>query len=122
MKIAICAQGTGLESPVDERFGRAPYFVLVDEKGTVLESLENPAASSAQGAGISAAQALINRQVNAVLTGRVGPKAFRTLKAAKVKIYTGVAGTVKDTLEKYTRGQLSELETENSAPRHGGGS
>ena len=100
MKVAVTAQGRELTSQVDPRFGRSACFLIVDtESGDhqVLDNAQNLGA--AQGAGVQAAQALIEQGVEAVLTGHCGPKAFRTLQAAGIEIYVGVTGTVQSALD-----------------------
>jgi len=107
MKIAITTSGTDLDAPVDPRFGRARSFVIYDtESGqwSVLDNAQNLAA--AQGAGIQAATAVVNAGAQAVLTGNCGPKAFRTLAAGKVAVYTDVSGSVREAIERFLSGTL----------------
>jgi len=120
MKLAVCAGGEGLNAKVDQRFGRCLYFVVVDsESGEVLESIRNENAAAAGGAGPQSAQSLADCGVQAVATGNVGPNAAKALKAAKIKIYSGVEGTVSTTLQKFEEGRLS-LVSEATAPSHSG--
>ena len=46
--------------------------------------------------------------VEAVITGHVGPKAFATLRAGNVTIYTGASGTVAEALKQFEAGALEE--------------
>lgn len=102
MKLAICARGKDLKAEVDQRFGRCPYFVVVDtESKEVLQSVENEGVSAAGGAGPQAAQTLARLGVEAVVLGNVGPNAITALEAASIKVYSGVEGTVENTLKKY---------------------
>ena len=120
MKLAVCAKGEGLNAEVDQRFGRCPFFVIVDtEKGEVIESLSNENAQAAGGAGPQAAQLLAGRNIEAVVLGNVGPNAIEALKAARVKVYSGVTGTVEDTLEKFLEGSL-KLVAEATVSSHSG--
>jgi len=107
MKIVVTAQGPTADSPVDPRFGRARYFMVFDtETGafTAHDNVQNP--NAAQGAGIQAAQAVVELGAQAVLTGNVGPKAFATLQAGSVTIYPGASGTVRKALESLKAGRL----------------
>jgi predicted Fe-Mo cluster-binding NifX family protein len=107
VKIIITSEGTSLESPVDPRFGRAKYFVLVDTDTGEFSTHDNAQNLNApQGAGIQAAQTSARLGAAAVLTGHVGPKAFTTLQAANVTVYTGVSGTVKEAIEQFKCGKL----------------
>jgi len=109
MKIAVTAQGTALESQVDPRFGRAKYFVVIDTDSDDFEAVDNAQnLNAAQGAGIQAARNVAELGVEAVLTGHCGPNAFRTLTAAGIKVFTGASGSVKEAVEKFKSGELSE--------------
>jgi predicted Fe-Mo cluster-binding NifX family protein len=110
MKLAICARGQGLKAEVDERFGRCPYFVLVDmESRQVLDSVENSNAEASGGAGPQAAQLLSKHGVKAVALGNVGPNAVAALEAAGIAAYSGISGTVESTMQKYTEGSLTKV-------------
>ena len=41
MKIAVTSTGRELDSPVDPRFGRAAYFLVVDSENFDFEVLDN---------------------------------------------------------------------------------
>jgi len=108
MKIIVTSDGPGLNSRVDPRFGRAKHFVLVDTETGETSSHDNAQNLNApQGAGIQAAQTVARLGAEAVLTGHVGPKAFTTLQAANVAVYTGVSGTVKEAIEQFKSGKLT---------------
>ncbi len=104
MKVAVSASSPDLESPVDPRFGRCPYYLIVDPETMDFEAVENPHVGASSGAGIQAAQLVAQKNVEAVLTGSCGPNAFRTLKAAGVKVIIGVTGTISEVARKYTSG------------------
>ena len=108
MKIAVSAQGREKNSPVDPRFGRAAWFVILDsDTGEITNVLDNRAAQDApHGAGINAATVVAESGAQAVLTGRVGPKAFTVLDAAGIKVISDVAGTVEDALARFRSGSV----------------
>ncbi len=108
MKIAVSTSGEGMDAMVNPRFGRCSHFVLVNPDTNEQESLENPAQFAGGGAGIQAAQLLENSGVDTVLTGNVGPNAFQTLKGAGIRIYLGASGTVRNAVERFQNGKLSE--------------
>lgn len=85
MKIAISASNPDLSSPVDPRFGRCPYFLIVDPETMKFEALENPNVSSASGAGIQSAQFISDKEVQAVLTGSCGQMPSRHSKQQGLK-------------------------------------
>ncbi len=111
MMIAVTSQGKDLTSPVDPRFGRAKYFIVVNtQTGEFSVQDNNVNVQLAQGAGIQAGQAVVNLGGEAVITGNVGPKAFNVLKAGNVQIITGVAGTVQQAIDDYKQGKLRPVD------------
>ncbi len=107
MKVVVSSIGGSLDSQVDPRFGRAAMFVLVDTETGETKSIDNSgAASAAQGAGIQAAETVSRLGAECLLTGHCGPKAFRTLTAAGIKVYTGASGTIADAIEGFKAGTL----------------
>ena len=95
MKIGVAAMGDSLEAEVSERFGRCPWFLIVDSESLDCEALPNPAANLAGGAGPAAVQELANHGVNLALAGQFGPKAEQALAAAGIR-YVEAAGNVRD--------------------------
>lgn len=111
MKVAITAQGPDLNSNTDTRFGRAKYFIVFDLENDTFSAVDNVQNLHAtQGAGIQAGMQVSKFEVAAVITGHVGPKAFVTLQAGGVKVYTGAKGTVAEAVEQFKSGQLSETD------------
>jgi predicted Fe-Mo cluster-binding NifX family protein len=113
MKIAITSTGKTLDSQVDQRFGRAAYFIIVETQTMDFSVLENESAAASGGAGISAAKAVIDAGAEAVLTGNCGPNAQRTLNTAGVKLYTSVSGTIEEAIELFKNGKLTEATSPN---------
>jgi len=92
---------------MDERFGRASCFVVVDTETGDSHTVDNTRnLEAAQGAGVQAAQAVVAQGVAAVLTGHCGPKAFKVLQAAGIEIYVGVSGTVAAVAERFRDGRF----------------
>jgi predicted Fe-Mo cluster-binding NifX family protein len=109
MKILVTSTGETLESPVDSRFGRAAKFILFDTVSGQYESIDNTQSMNAsQGAGIQAAETVARLGSRCVITGHCGPKAFRVLSAAGIKIFTTDAATVAEALDKFRSGHLVE--------------
>jgi predicted Fe-Mo cluster-binding NifX family protein len=119
MKIAISAAGPTLDAEVDPRFGRCQYFIIADTESPDFEAINNASAMSSGGAGISAAQMIADKGVEAVLTGNCGPNAYQVLSPAGIKVITGVSGKVKDVIEGYRTGRFKESSQAN-VPDHFG--
>jgi len=107
MKIAITAQGKDLNTKVDPRFGRCAYFIIYNLDTGDFEALENSNIQTGGGAGIQTAQMISEKNIQAVITGNVGPNAFEVLSTANVKVFAGVAGKVADAIEQYKLGNLN---------------
>jgi predicted Fe-Mo cluster-binding NifX family protein len=118
-KIAVSSTGGNLEAQVDPRFGRCAYFIFVDTDTMEYEAVQNSNVSAASGAGIQTAQLVANKEVEAVLTGNVGPNAFQTLQAAGVNVIAGVTGMVKDAVQMYKDGKAQATGGPNVASHFG---
>jgi predicted Fe-Mo cluster-binding NifX family protein len=116
MKIAVSARGQDLEAQIDPRFGRAPYFLLVDTDTMECEAVPNQASmQTPEGAGIQAATLVARHQPAAVLTGNCGPNAFKLLKTAGISVVLGVTGRVKDAVQSFRAGTLKPADRRNVA-------
>lgn len=114
MKIAVTAQGDRLTDPIDVRFGRTRYVLVVDTITTGLTAHDNVVnLNAAQGAGIQTACNIAELGVEAVITGNVGPNAFKTLNAANIKIYLASQQSVQEVVEAFKNGALKEVDNPN---------
>jgi predicted Fe-Mo cluster-binding NifX family protein len=121
MKVAFTTSGSSLDSPLDTRFGRAPGFLVCDTDSGAAELasaapvgqyIDNQQSlNAAQGAGIQAAETVVRSGAQAVVTGHCGPKAFRVLAAAGVKVYNTDQPTVAAALEAFKAGKLKLAES-----------
>jgi predicted Fe-Mo cluster-binding NifX family protein len=109
MRVVITSTGKDLDSQVDSRFGRCPYYLVVEvEAGKIgkVDALENKAASSAHGAGFAAAQQVGDMKPDCVVTGNVGPNAARTLQEIGITVYQA-SGNVKEAIQQLIEGKLN---------------
>ena len=114
MKIAIAAQARDLSSPLDPRFGRAKWLILVDTDTDNFEVHDNALNLNAPtGAGIQTAQNVANLGAEAVITGNLGPNAFKTLNAAKVKAFLCEAATARQALDLFKNNKLQQVTEPN---------
>jgi len=117
MKIAFTTSGETPDAPLDSRFGRAAKFLLYDLESETFEVIDNQQnLNAAQGAGIQSAETVARLGAKSLVTGHCGPKAFRVLLAAGIKVYTTEAPTIAAALEEYRSGKLAEA---NSADVEG---
>lgn len=108
MKVCLTAQGATLESLSEERFGRAPYFIIVESENGSFDAIRNPYADGGGGVGPKAAQVLIANNVKALVSGQVGGNAKEVLAAAGIAMYTfRSGGTVKDAFDQFTKNTLA---------------
>jgi len=120
-KILVSSQGPSLDDQVDPRFGRAAYFIVVDPETLEFEVIDNSAGrAAAQGAGIQAAETVVNAGAKVVLSGFIGPRAYEGLAAAGIQIGQGVEGlTVKEAVQRYRDGQV-DMASQATKPGHWG--
>ena len=109
MKVAVSAIGTDLDAPVDIRFGRCQYFIIVDSDTLEFEAIKNPNIGLMSRAGIQSGKMMADRGVQAILTGEIGPNAFQMLSAAGIQVITGVNGTVREAIHKLNSDQLQPV-------------
>jgi predicted Fe-Mo cluster-binding NifX family protein len=108
MKIAVTSTGKDLDSPVDPRFGRAAYILIVDTDSMEIEALDNAENVNAfKGAGIQAATMINDKHADVLLTGYCGPNAFKALAAANIKVAGDVTGTVRDAVQAFSTGNVA---------------
>jgi predicted Fe-Mo cluster-binding NifX family protein len=114
MKIAITAQGQELSSMIDLRFGRAKWVHVVDAETGEHKVHDNAIhLNLPQGAGIQTGQNIANLGVEAVITGNVGPNAFRTLNAANIRIFLAAQQTVEQAVSAFKENRLQEIQQAN---------
>ena len=109
MKVAVTSVGETVESPVDQSFGRASYFILYDTESGEWSAHDNKQnLEAAQGAGVQSGQKVVELGAEAVITGNCGPKAFATLMAGGIEIYQEAFGTVKEAIDAFEKGKLNK--------------
>ncbi|WP_406659906.1 NifB/NifX family molybdenum-iron cluster-binding protein [Methanolobus sp. ZRKC3] len=119
MKICVTATSEGLNAPVDPHFGRCQYFVIVDSDTMEFESIANTSSSASGGAGIKAAQQILNKNIGALITGSVGPNAFPILSSENIEVYGFATGSVSEAVSSYNDGMLESIGSANSPGKSG---
>jgi len=109
MKIALSAPRPGDEATLEMRFGRCPIFAVYDSDRDEFEWYENEGINAPSGAGTGAAQALLDRGVEAVISGQFGPKAVAVLEAGGVKMFSAPPDLpLTEVVAKWQAGELKE--------------
>ncbi len=121
MKIAMPVDGESMETTVCQNFGRTPYYLIYDTESKKSVFLDNSAAASEGGAGIKAAQTIVDNQVGALLTPRCGENAAEVLNAAHIKMYKTINQSINDNIEALNAGTLSLLEEIHAGFHNHGG-
>ena len=121
MKIAVTSTGPTLDDNVEARFGRCPYFLIIDTDSMQLEAIENPNIALGGGAGIQSAQLMSEKGVTTVLTGNCGPNAFNVFGQAGIQVIVGVSGPVRNAVEQFKAGALTSASGPNVASHFGMG-
>ncbi|NCB52930.1 MAG: dinitrogenase iron-molybdenum cofactor biosynthesis protein [Clostridia bacterium] len=121
MKILIPVDDNNFESNVCISFGRTPYFLIYDTKTKESGFLDNSGAASQGGAGIKAAQAVVDSRADALLTPRCGENAAAVINAADIKMYKTMPGSAKDNIEAFIDGKLPLLEEVHAGFHNHGG-
>ena len=109
MKIAIPMNEKTLNSSVSAHFGRAPYYLIYDTETKESVFIDNSASASRGGAGIKAAQVILDQQANALITPRLGDNAADVLEAANIEIYKSIEGSAEENINALSDKKLARL-------------
>ena len=121
MKIAISSTGKDLNCQIDPRFGRCQYFIFIDPETMEFEASENEGLMASGGAGVQAAQLVVQNGVKALITGNLGPNAASALSASGIKVHLVSGGTVREVTEAFKAGKLQEVSGPSVPPHFGMG-
>lgn len=110
MKVALSITSPSIDAPIDPRFGRGAYLLILDTETQAWEAHENPGASASGGAGIKAAQWITQSGAQAAISGDFGPHAFTALQSAGVAMYIyRDSHTALEALSRFQAGQLQPI-------------
>jgi predicted Fe-Mo cluster-binding NifX family protein len=103
MKIAIAADGEKKTNFVDSRFGRCPFFQIVDlNNPDDVKVISNSGENSQRGAGIVAAQLIADNEVEKVIAGNFGPNALQALESSGIQaVAKGERQSVDQIIKEY---------------------
>lgn len=109
MKIAISSKGKITDDSLDSRFGRCEYFQIYDTEVKATKIVKNKGQEASGGAGIAAANQLIDEKVDVIITGSLGPNAFEIVEKAEIKAYKCESMAISAALEKFDNNELEEI-------------
>jgi len=109
MKILLPVNEENMEAGICISFGRAPFFLVWDTETEKAIYLDNPGANSSGGAGIKAAQAVVDQKVNGLIVPRIGKNASDVIDAASIIIYKSISEDVLETIKFMVEGKLEVL-------------
>lgn len=110
MRISICSKKIGLDSLVDERFGRAENFTIIDLDTYIAETIENTAKNDPSGAGGEAVRLLAKHKVDIAVVPHLGPKAEKAMEGFEIKTLSQEDyKSVGEVLDAYKAGKLKEI-------------
>ncbi|MGE5894973.1 MAG: NifB/NifX family molybdenum-iron cluster-binding protein [bacterium] len=120
MKLCVTATGKELDSYVAEHFGQAPYFLIINTDTLAFEAIPNTTRTPERGGGASAAQLVLDKGVEAVLTGVIGPQALTAFQVAYVQVYVGASeiDRVREAINKFKCGEYKESTNPVGGPWH----
>lgn len=120
MRISMPVNEKTIKTELADSFGRAPYFLIYNVETKETDFVENKASSSPGGAGIIAAQTLVDSQADILISPRCGQNAADVLKAANIKLYKSLEGSAKDNIKAFEDEKLEPLEDIHSGfHKHG---
>jgi len=110
MKIGLSSNGNSLSDPFAPNFGRCSYFIVYDSSTkNIATAYSNTAQNAAGGAGIQAAQSMLNNGVETVIAPQMGPNAWKVFQSANIKVFTGIMGSIQENIDAYLAGKLNEM-------------
>lgn len=109
MKIIIPVESKNEDTLICPSFGRAPFFMIFDTDSKKTDFIENSAANSQGGAGIKAAQILVDSGAKVLITYRCGQNASDVLNTGGIEIYKAETGSINENIQKYKEEKLSVL-------------
>jgi predicted Fe-Mo cluster-binding NifX family protein len=110
MKIALPIQKTGNGQLIASSFGRTAQFMIFDSVCEQSTLIENTAMGLQGGAGIRAAQILIDRKIDALITPQCGENAEVLLRKANISLYRSNGNIIAENIDLLLQNKLTPLD------------
>ncbi len=119
MKLCIPTKGNeGIKAEVNQHFGSAPYFTIVDTETNEIEIIDNSDEHHAHGM-CQPMKSLIGKNIDAVISGGMGMRAIQNLSQDNIKVFRAEGDNVTEIIGKYKNNSLEELTLQNACAHHG---
>jgi len=109
--IAIALNEGNTNSVIAPHFGRSEYFLLYSSEQSKSTIVKNPYCKIMGGAGIQAAQFLIEKDIDVIIVGQVGTNAYVILESAGIKVIYESEKTAEVALKDFVRREIKEMKT-----------
>lgn len=110
MKIGIPVEGNSMKTNISQSFGRTDYFLIYNTDTEKADFLDNSAANTQGGAGIKAAQRIVDAEVDILITPRCGENAADVLNMANIKIYKNIGNSIEENIQALKDNKLNLLQ------------
>lgn len=97
MTIACAAMEPKLETQIAMHSARAPVFLLFDEEGNLIETIDNPFAQVERGAAPQVARLLEGKGVTKLIAGEFGSRFVSELKERGIS-HVRMTGLISDVI------------------------
>jgi|GEM_PF-1478388 len=104
-RMAVTSKGDDLDGEIAP-MARSSFFIIFEGTPDNRLVMENLVKKGGSESAIRSAAELTKQNVDIVITGTIGPRAFKQLESAGVKVHAGCEGKVSDILEKCLKGKL----------------
>ncbi|NOQ29441.1 MAG: dinitrogenase iron-molybdenum cofactor biosynthesis protein [Methanosarcinales archaeon] len=117
MKVCIPTEREGgIDDAVGQHFGRVPTYTLVDVETNKVEVIPN---TSEHRGGVGVPPEFISKTgTHVMLCSGLGPKAVHMFEEFGIDVFVGAEGTVRDAIEAWQQGRLTEATDENACKEH----
>lgn len=109
MRLLIPVNKQDVSGDICQSFGRAPYFMIWHTDSETSEFHQNDGASSHSGAGIRAAQKVLDLKADVVITPRLGKNAADVIVADGIKVYGATSTSILDNIQQLREGKMELL-------------
>ena len=99
MKIAVAANSKTAKASVSNMAAKCPYYHIFNNKGELIEVIDNPYRDTSRGAGPLAANFLVQRDIDIIVAESFGSKMIDALRNSG-KTHFEFKGRVDDAIKK----------------------